>query len=85
MIDVSKDKELHGAKAALIEWFKSQDINPSSGVFIMVSLIADQLVAINLNLVELQNAANNVHKLLLLEIVDSIKSIKKKEPKNEND
>ncbi len=79
MIDISKDKEFYGAKAALIEWFKSQNINPSGGAFIMVSLIADQLVAKNLNLVELQNAAIDVYKLLLLEIAIAIKSIKNKD------
>lgn len=59
------------AAAALIAWFKSQDIDPADAAMIMSSVLAEQLVLkAKGDIDKLQIAANGMNKLLILDIAD---------------
>lgn len=71
-------EEREKARHALINWFKSQDIGPADGSFIMISLIADQLTEKSLNLDELQTAIRLNSMVLAIEVADFVRHKKDK-------
>jgi len=62
------EAELEAAGNALINWMKSQEINPANGTAIFIKLIATQLVAKTVDTDRLEVAVDNIRKLLTVEI-----------------
>lgn len=62
------EPEIDGAKAALIAWFDSQEINPQYAGVIMIKLIAEQFTRKTKDLESLTYAVNKTSNLLLIEI-----------------
>lgn len=71
-------EEREKARLALINWFKSQDIGPADGSFIMLVLMADQLTERSLNLDELQTVIRLNAMVLAIEVVDFVRYKKDK-------
>lgn len=67
------EKDLLSASNSLIDWFKSQDLSPSSGTLVMIRVIAGQLVEKDKNILSLHNSINLISQLLTIEVVDLLR------------
>jgi len=67
------DKEHDEAANALINWFKSQNINPGDASVIMLKLIATQLVAKTTEVDRLVQAISLATKILTTDVASQIK------------
>lgn len=67
------EEEIDSAIEALINWFRSQDLNPKDAAVVMLKLIAMQLVLQTSDCNLLAGAINNTSTLLAHEIAGYLK------------
>jgi hypothetical protein len=68
------EKDSSAAGDALIDWFKSQGLDPADGSLVMLKLMAAQLVSKTKNVHELERAIGNVKLILTCEIAIALKA-----------
>lgn len=66
--DLLSDKEYEDIRKALIEWFKSQSIEPKQAGVVMVQLMADLVTEVSLSTDRLQESIRIHHECFTMEV-----------------